>query len=444
MLKVRLCSYYTPALRNNFKCLLKCMCSNVSKQWEETQCFSERSTIGWLEKAALYIHWPYCEKRCSYCNFNKYISNQVNHDRMCKCLVQETTTLVRLSGVKNIETIFFGGGTPSLAKPRTIESVISCVRDLVAVPHDTEVTLECNPTTLEAQRLREFKLAGINRVSVGVQALNDRDLLLLGRNHSVKEALRVIDEAKNIYSGSTSIDIIFGRPYQTQYAWQDELKKLLDICDDHVSLYQLTLERGTSLFKLVHCGKLSMPTDAEVADFYEVAVSMLTDAGFQRYEVSNFARNGAESIHNNSYWNGTQYIGIGPGAHGRFVPQQTASHSREARIQTLEPDVWMKEVERYGHGTRKIVVQSHLDMLEEYLLTGLRTARGINNEQWCIFSGGASLTDVLSHSVPLKEHMRNKLLQFDGRNLRTSAAGMMVADSLTLDLLPSLQQHFSK
>ncbi|XP_013792405.1 radical S-adenosyl methionine domain-containing protein 1, mitochondrial-like, partial [Limulus polyphemus] len=188
----------------------------------------------------------------------------------------------------------------------------------------------------------------------------------------------------------------------------------------------------------------SMPTDAEMADFYEVAVSMLADAGFSRYEVSNFARNGAESTHNNSYWNGTQYIGIGPGAHGRFVAQQVASHSREARIQTLEPDVWMKEVECYGHGTRKIVVQFQLEMLEEYLMTGLRTARGINNRQWCIFSGGATLTDVLSHSVLLEEHVRNKLLQFDGRNLRATAAGMIVADSLTLDLIPSLQEYFNK
>ncbi|XP_013790314.1 radical S-adenosyl methionine domain-containing protein 1, mitochondrial-like, partial [Limulus polyphemus] len=252
MLKVKLYSYYTPALRNNVKYLLKCKCSSsTSKKWDRTQYFT-----GWLEKAALYVHWPYCEKRCSYCNFNKYISNHVNHARMCECLVKEATTLLRLSGIKTVETIFFGGGTPSLAQPHTIESVINCVKNLVAVPHDAEVTLECNPTTLEAQRLREFKLAGVNRVSIGIQALNDRDLLLLGRNHSVKEALRVIEQAKNIYNGRTSIDIIFGRPYQSQYSWQDELKKLLEICDDHISLYQLTLERGTSLFKLVNCGKL--------------------------------------------------------------------------------------------------------------------------------------------------------------------------------------------
>uniref|UniRef100_A0A670JDB1 Radical S-adenosyl methionine domain-containing protein n=1 Tax=Podarcis muralis TaxID=64176 RepID=A0A670JDB1_PODMU len=297
--------------------------------------------------------WPYCEKRCSYCNFNKYIPRNLDEQKMRNCLVQEAQTLIQLSQVKRITSVFFGGGTPSLANPLTIAAVLDTVSQCAHLAEGTEVTLEANPTSADASCLAEFQKAGINRLSIGVQSLNNTELKLLGRNHTSCDALRTLEEAKKLFAGRTSIDLIFGLPGQTNASWIQGLEELLTVCDDHISLYQLTLERGTSLFKQVHQGTLPMPDPDVVSEMYECSRHVLQNSGFHQYEVSNFARNGALSTHNLSYWQGSQYIGIGPGAHGRFVPWGDGKVHREARIQTLEPDVWMKEVLAVGHGTRK-------------------------------------------------------------------------------------------
>ncbi|KAL8163311.1 UNVERIFIED_CONTAM: radical S-adenosyl methionine domain-containing protein 1 [Gekko kuhli] len=343
-----------------------------------------------------------------------------------------------------ITSVFFGGGTPSMASPLTIGDILDTVSQCTHLAEGTEITLEANPTSADASRLAEFQRAGVNRLSIGVQSLNDADLKLLGRNHTALEALRTLEEAKRLFPGHTSIDLIFGLPGQTVTSWVQSLQKLLPLCDDHVSLYQLTLERGTSLFTQVHQGYLPMPDMDAVAEMYDCARHILRDTGFHQYEVSNFARNGALSAHNLSYWQGSQYIGLGPGAHGRFVPWGDAKIQQEARIQTLEPDIWMKEVLAFGHGTRKRTALSELDRLEEVLMLGLRMDVGISHQHWLRFSPTFSLWNVFGESEEVKELKKQDLLFLDNSylnlifNLHLNVAFAPLHPVNWLGLLPTM------
>ncbi|XP_005999660.1 radical S-adenosyl methionine domain-containing protein 1, mitochondrial [Latimeria chalumnae] len=432
-------SKFSPGLRRT----LSLKWANGSVSFRELCAFEKDELNAGTEEAALYVHWPYCEKRCTYCNFNKYIARSVDHDVMRESLVQETKTLICLSQVKKITSVFLGGGTPSLARPSTIAAVLETVAKHTYLPENTEVTLEANPMSSGASRLAEFKAAGVSRLSVGVQSLNDADLEVLGRNHTSHDALQTLEEARKLFPGRTSVDIIFGLPHQSVESWERELEELLLVCDDHISLYQLTLERGTALFKLVQNGILSMPEHEATAEMYEAARRTLESSGFQQYEVSNFAKNGAVSFHNLAYWQGKQYIGIGPGAHGRFVPWGNGKTQREARIQTLEPDVWMKEVQQYGHGTRKRVPQNKLDVLEEALVLGLRMTEGLAHQHWLQYSSAFSLQELCEQSQEMKDLQDEGLLILDERGLRCSWKGLAVLDSLLPALLNQLQLSFS-
>ncbi|CAH1273314.1 RSAD1 [Branchiostoma lanceolatum] len=359
---------------------------------------------------------------------------------MRRCLVQETGTLLQQSGVKQVNSVFFGGGTPSLALPHTLEAVLEVISQHALLPADAEVTLEANPSSTETEKLREFKAAGINRLSLGVQAFNPSDLQLLGRDHSVEDSLRALQEGRTLFPGRVSVDLIFGRPRQTVESWQGELKQALSVCDDHVSLYQLTLERGTALFRQVEKKQQTVPDPDTMAELYACARGTLQDAGFRQYEVSNFARNGAESSHNLSYWRGKQYIGVGPGAHGRFASRGVGQTVREARIQTLEPQQWMGQVERLGHATVKRTSLSQLDILEEILMLGLRTTEGLTDERWQQFSGGASLHDIFGTSEAVQGFINAGLLEFSHSVLKVTPSGLAVLDSLVPDLLLATQE----
>ncbi|XP_078345947.1 radical S-adenosyl methionine domain-containing protein 1, mitochondrial-like isoform X2 [Oculina patagonica] len=376
------------------------------------------------DEATLYVHWPFCKQICTFCNFNKYISNNVDHQRMRKCLVTETETLLRLSGVKRISSVYFGGGTPSLAEPLTISSVLETAARICHLSTEAEVTLEANPTSVETDNLRHFHTAGINRLSLGVQSFSAKDLLLLGRDNTIKDSLQALQTAKSIFPGKVSIDLMFGRPQQTLDEWHKELSQALSVCDDHVSLYQLTLERGTPLYKSVKSGKLTLIAN-----------------GFHRYEVANFAKPGAESRHNLSYWNGTQYIGVGPGAHGRFVPRGNETEMRQARVQTLEPNEWMKEVEARGHATRKQVPQAKLEILEEVLMLSLRTADGLSNEKWKSLSPlGVSLYDAFKDNNDVQDLTQSGLLLLTEKGIKATYKGLFVLDSI----VPTLLLHLEK
>ncbi|NXG69240.1 RSAD1 protein, partial [Baryphthengus martii] len=389
--------------------------------------------------------WPYCRKRCSYCNFNKYVVPAVDEAAVGACLVREARTLIRLSQVHSITSVFFGGGTPSLASPRTIAAVLEAIAGAAHLPAGAEVTLEANPSSTGTSRLAGFRAAGVNRLSVGVQSLDDAELRLLGREHTAAEARGA-----------------------SRGAWARGLEAALGLCDDHISLYQLTLERGTALAAQVSGGTLPKPPQDLLADMYETARAMLVAAGFRHYEISNFARKGALSTHNLSYWRAEQYIGVGPGkpgcqgaggggcarpqdsivlppviagAHGRFVPRGEGGCSREARVQTLEPNAWMREVQSQGHGTRRRAVLSPLEQLEEVLALGLRTDEGITHERWGHFSPYLSLEAVFGVPGEAKVLQEQGWLLLDGSGLRCTWVGLALLDSLLPDLLCQLQRR---
>ncbi|XP_052068920.1 radical S-adenosyl methionine domain-containing protein 1, mitochondrial-like [Mytilus californianus] len=394
-------------------------------------------------KATLYVHWPYCAKMCSYCNFNKYIRNHVDNTRMTNCMMKEVETLIKISGITEIKSVYFGGGTPSLAETGMIASVIQAVQSSVTLPENAEITLEANPTTTERAKLKEFKDAGVNRLSIGVQSLYNEDLEFLGRQHSVEDAIRCISDAKDLYPGDVSIDIIFGRPNQTVEKWNKELQQLLSLCDDHISLYQLTVERGTPLFKWVQNKIVILPDDEVMADLYETAVEVLESRGFDQYEVSNFAKNGKVGRHNKVYWEGEDYIGVGPGAHGRFTPYSQGKHQREARVQILEPNRWMTEVENQGHGTKLAKPQNQLEQLEELLVMGLRTKDGIKHETWKKRYSSKSMTDLFYNQDILSQYVNSGLLHFDKSGMRASKKALAVLNPIVQDLLNLLNDHWS-
>uniref|UniRef100_A0A3B3V4Z1 Radical S-adenosyl methionine domain-containing protein n=1 Tax=Poecilia latipinna TaxID=48699 RepID=A0A3B3V4Z1_9TELE len=384
------------------------------------------------EQASLYVHWPYCLRRCTYCNFNKYIPKENNEDIMAKCLQRETETLLQLSQVS------------CLAHPSTIAKILETVSKQVNLSDEVEVTLEVNPTPVGMSKLKDYHHAGVNRFSIGVQSLQDKDLKSLGRDHNSLDALQTLAEARKLCPGGVSVDVMFGRPNQTTELWSRELSEMLRVCDDHVSLYQLTLERGTQLFKQVQSGQVTMPTEEITAEMYQCARTTLQQHGFQQYEVSNFAKNNSESRHNLSYWTGRQYIGVGPGAHGRFVPLGERGVAREARTQTLEPDVWIREVRQRGHGTRRRIQLGHLELLEEVLVMGMRMTMGISHKHWELFSPELSLLEIFGGSLVVQELLQRGQLILDDRGLRCSWEGLALLDSMLPVLLVELERGFSQ
>ncbi|XP_029631969.1 radical S-adenosyl methionine domain-containing protein 1, mitochondrial [Salmo trutta] len=426
------------AVRGPAVCVGRCFSREVSGAVSTLAGFSSPP---FSTEASLYVHWPYCLKRCSYCNFNKYIPGSDKQDVMLECLQRETETSLKLSQVSRITSVFFGGGTPSLARPSTIAAVLETVARHAGLSEEAEVTLEVNPTPVGSSKLEDFLHAGVNRFSIGVQSLRDDGLKVLGRDHNSQHALQTVAEARRLCPGRVSVDVMFGRPGQSVASWELELDELLSVCDDHVSLYQLTLERGTQLFRQVQKGQLSVPSDDITAVMYESARRILQKRGYLQYEVSNFARNGAISQHNMSYWKASQYLGVGPGAHGRFVPHGEGGVCREARTQTLEPDVWVREVQQRGHGTRRRIPLTHLGLLEEVLVMGLRLVDGITHQHWQLFNPRADLHQILSSSSEVQDLQQTGLLILDDRGLRCSWQGLALLDSMLPTLLLLLEAY---
>ncbi|XP_003964747.1 radical S-adenosyl methionine domain-containing protein 1, mitochondrial isoform X1 [Takifugu rubripes] len=391
------------------------------------------------DHASLYVHWPYCLRRCTYCNFNKYISRENNEPVMAECLQREAASLLKLSQVSRITSVFFGGGTPSLAHPSTIAALLETLCRHASLAGDAEVTLEVNPTPVGTSKLEDYRRAGVNRFSIGVQSLQDDDLKVLGRDHTSLQALQTLERARSLCPGRVSVDVMFGRPGQSVESWEKELSQLLRVCDDHVSLYQLTLERGTQLFRQVERGEATLPAEGATAEMYRRARAILHQRGFLQYEVSNFARNKAVSHHNMSYWQGRQYIGVGPGAHGRFVVAGQGGDVREARTQTLEPNVWIWEVQQRGHGTRRRIKLDHLELLEEVLVMGMRMTEGISHKHWALFSPQLGLRDVFGTSLDVQDFLKSRRLILDHRGLRCSWEGLALLDSMLPALLVELE-----
>ncbi|KQZ32213.1 coproporphyrinogen III oxidase [Mesorhizobium sp. Root552] len=373
----------------------------------------------------VYIHWPFCAAKCPYCDFNSHVRHQpVDQERFAKAFATELATMRARTGPREVTSIFIGGGTPSLMKPETVGAVLDAVAKNWTVPAGIEVTLEANPSSVEAERFRGYRAAGVNRVSLGVQALNDADLRFLGRLHNVEEALHAIGLAREIFP-RLSFDLIYARPNQTPEAWAAELEEAIGHAADHLSLYQLTIEDGTPFSKLHAAHKFEIPDPDHAADLYAVTQEITAAHGLPAYEISNHARPGAESRHNLTYWRYGEYVGVGPGAHGRFVENGT----RIVTIAEKMPESWADLVERKGHGIVDGEVLSRSEEADEFLLMGLRLVEGIDLERYERLSGRGLSSSRLS--ILQEEGLVSSI---GNSRLRATPSGMIVLDALVADL----------
>lgn len=321
----------------------------------------------------VYIHWPFCLAKCPYCDFNSHVHDTIDQARWRNALRAELAHYAAETPEQTVTSIFFGGGTPSLMAPETVSALITDVRSQWPVAADLEITLEANPTSVEAATFPAFKTAGVNRVSVGVQSLRQQDLSALGRRHSVAEARTALERAATTFQ-RFSFDLIYARPGQTVAAWRDELDDALTLAGGHLSVYQLTIEPGTAFFK---DGVMGADPDTG-ADLYDLTQDRLGVAGLPAYEISNHAAPGEACRHNLTYWRGGDYVGIGPGAHGRLTTGTvcTATH------QVHDPARWLELTETQGHGTAKRRQLSAHDRATELIMMGLRLTEGIDRARF--------------------------------------------------------------
>jgi len=373
----------------------------------------------------VYIHWPFCAAKCPYCDFNSHVRHvAVDQDAYVKAFLAEMTAMRAISGSRTVTSIFMGGGTPSLMKPETVDAILSGIARHWHVPDGIEITMEANPSSVEAERFRGYRAAGVNRVSLGVQALNDRDLKFLGRLHNVEDALRAVKLAREIFP-RMSFDLIYARPGQTGEEWTRELNEAISYAVDHLSLYQLTIEEGTPFFGLHKAGKIVIPDQDAAAELYEITQAVTAAAGMPAYEVSNHAQPGAESRHNLTYWRYGDYAGIGPGAHGRL----TSGGRKFATATHRTPEEWLKLVGEQGHGMVDRDALETDEQADEMLLMGLRLREGLDLARWSMLSGREIDPDreafLLSHGFV--ERIGNS-------RLRCTPQGMLILDAVVADL----------
>jgi len=322
----------------------------------------------------LYIHWPFCQAKCPYCDFNSHVSARIDQKAWATAYLSEIDRIGAVTQGRLLRSVFFGGGTPSMMDPEIVDAILSKVRSTWTIANDIEITLEANPTSVEASRFAGYRQAGVNRVSMGIQALNDAALKALGRLHSAKDAMAAFNVARGEFD-RVSFDLIYARQNQTLSDWRTELEQALTMAIDHLSLYQLTIEGGTAFGDRYAAGKLrGLPDDDSAADMYEATQEICDKAGLSAYEISNHAEAGLESIHNRIYWNYGDYAGIGPGAHGRL----TLNGQRYATEAPLAPGKWLSQVNQIGSGEGVRAPLSLEDQTSEFLLMGLRLTDGID------------------------------------------------------------------
>ncbi|WP_323810516.1 radical SAM family heme chaperone HemW [Sphingobium baderi] len=373
---------------------------------------------------ALYVHWPFCVSKCPYCDFNSHVREQVDADAWRDALLADLRHEAALTGGRPLSSIFFGGGTPSLMPPAIVAALIEAAAGYWRPVPDLEITLEANPSSVEAARFADLAAAGVNRVSLGLQALEDEALHFLGRAHDVREGLAALDVAQSVF-GRVNFDLIYARPGQSEGDWGTELARGLSFGTDHLSLYQLTIEPGTRFATLVAQGKLTPADSDHAATLYEQTQAMTTAAGIPAYEISNHARPGQASRHNLIYWRYGDYAGIGPGAHGRRLGMATLRHKK--------PENWMSAVQRNGHGLHGEEALGGQDRAREALLMGLRLAEGVDLERIAALSGLAVANLVDGNAVArLSAH---GLVAQSGQNLRIEAAGMLLLDAILPEIV---------
>ena len=376
-------------------------------------------------QCGVYVHWPFCLSKCPYCDFNSHVRRApIDEQRFVRAFAAEiASTAARVPG-RTVSTIFFGGGTPSLMQPATVSAILNSIARHWSVAPDAEVTLEANPTSVEAARFRGYRLAGVNRVSLGVQALDDRVLAELGRLHSAREAIEAVRIAQNAFE-RTSFDLIYARPQQTPKDWEKELRRALAEAGEHLSLYQLTVEPETPFAALHAAGKLKTPDDDAARALYDTTQDVCAAYGLPAYEISNHARPGAECRHNLVYWRAHEYAGIGPGAHGRL----DIDGDRHATATEKSPEAWLTRVESAGHGRVTDDVLTREEMADEFLLMGLRLAEGIDPARYAALAGRP-----LDAARIATLHENGFVEMTSAGRLRVSMPGFPVLDAVVADL----------
>jgi oxygen-independent coproporphyrinogen-3 oxidase len=373
----------------------------------------------------VYIHWPFCLSKCPYCDFNSHVRHvAIDETRYVAAFAAEIAATAARAPGRTVSTIFFGGGTPSLMQPQTVAAILEAIGRHWRVAPDAEITLEANPTSVEATRFRGYRAAGVNRVSLGVQSLDDAVLKQLGRLHTAREALDAVAVARGIFE-RYSFDLIYARPGQTVAAWRTELVRAIAEAAEHLSLYQLTIEPETPFATLHAGGKLVLPDDDLGRDLYDLTLDHCASAGLPAYEVSNHARPGAECRHNLVYWRYGEYAGIGPGAHGRLV----VDGARRATATEKRPEAWLMRVEALGHGVTTDDVLSRDEQADEFLLMGLRLTEGIDPARYAALAGRPLDTQRIASLVG---HGFVETTP-DGR-LRVTRSGFPVLDAVVADL----------
>jgi putative oxygen-independent coproporphyrinogen III oxidase len=373
----------------------------------------------------VYVHWPFCLSKCPYCDFNSHVRHApVDEERFVRAIAREIETTAQRVPGREVSSIFLGGGTPSLMQPQTVGAILDAIGKHWRVAGDVEVTLEANPTSVEATRFRGYRTAGVNRVSLGVQAMDDASLKALGRLHSAREALEAVAIARSEFD-RYSFDLIYARPDQTPAMWADELKLAISEAAEHLSLYQLTIEEGTPFFGLHAAGKLQTPDEATSRALYDVTQEICGKHGLPAYEISNHAREGAQCRHNLVYWRGEEYAGIGPGAHGRL----DINGGRHAIATEKRPESWLMRVEASGHGVVTDDILNSEERADEFLLMGLRLAEGIDPRRYQALSG----RPLDPSRIALLREEGAISVEADGR-LRVTKDGFPVLDAVVADL----------
>ncbi|MFN3399954.1 MAG: radical SAM family heme chaperone HemW [Ferrovibrio sp.] len=376
----------------------------------------------------LYIHWPFCESKCPYCDFNSHVARNIDQGAWCSAYLTELDRAAAETPGRILSSVFFGGGTPSLMAPETVAAILDRVNTLWRPANDLEITLEANPGSVEAGRFRAYRDAGVNRVSIGIQSLNDDALRLLGRMHSAAEGQRAIEIARGTFD-RVSFDLIYARPGQTAEQWRTELRAALALAGDHLSLYTLTIEPNTGFAGAVARGALHpMPSDDQAA-LYDLTQEILDDAGLPAYEISNHARSGGESRHNLVYWRSGEYLGLGPGAHGRILRGDAWQATQTRR----KPEVWLEQVEAQGHGRESETPVASAERAEEALMMGLRLAEGVYAANFRAATGlDLDVFVPRARSAPLEAA---GLLYRDNARITATREGRAVLDGLLARLL---------
>jgi len=376
----------------------------------------------------VYLHWPYCESKCPYCDFNSYARRSISEEQYLEAAQRELDHYADGTAGRTVASVFFGGGSPSLMAPQTVGTLLEAVAGHWAIAADCEITLEANPSSVEASRFAGYRSAGVNRVSLGVQSLHDEQLRFLGRLHTAAEARSALGVAVQ-YFNRVSFDLIYARPGQTESEWRDELAAALDLAQGHLSLYQLTIEPETAFFDLERRGKLTVPGAELATNLFQLTQEICEQKGLPAYEISNHAAPGQESRHNLIYWRYGDYVGVGPGAHGRVK----ADGEKVATAALKSPAAWYGQVLEQGHGCEERVTLSSLDQAEEMILMGLRLREGLDAEGLRQKTGFRVSAGVIAALVD------GELLERSGGRIVASPQGRLVLNALIRSLADALE-----